>query len=38
MTTQELKNIATQNGLELVKVNNIDDAFVALEVSHKRKN
>ena len=27
MTTQELKNIATQNGLELVKVNNIDDAI-----------
>ena len=27
MTTQELKNIAEQNGLELVKVNNIDDAI-----------
>nr|DAW61978.1 MAG TPA: hypothetical protein [Caudoviricetes sp.] len=27
MTTQELKNIATQNGLELVKVNNMDDAI-----------
>ena len=27
MTTQELKNIAKQNGLELVKVNNIDDAI-----------